>query len=115
MQIVFAPNNNPESNCDPVNSNHVGGQGNVDLGSQASGNQEAGDYTSQVSWELQAEYQVNHHCPTPIVTKYGADLDGYHLTAADYMIFSVCRDHLLRNDDTHLDGGVTEDAVWQCR
>ena len=58
--------------------------------------------------------QENHN-PTPIVIEECAEMSGYRLTAENHIIFSIYGDHLYRNYGTHLDGGVTYDAVCQCR
>ena len=43
----------------------------------------------------------------------GADLPGYTATQADQLIKSVYGDHIHQNDATHLDGGISDDSLWQ--
>ena len=45
----------------------------------------------------------------------GADLGGYRLTAADHMIHTVYGYYLHCNYGTHLDGGMSNNVVWQLR
>ena len=111
MQGKIVPNNNTELQSDTTDSNNVGVQGNGDLDSQDSVNGEAGEDTSERSWDSQAEYQVYQHFPTPIVTKDGAHLDGYHLTSEYHLILSAYRYYLHFNVDTNLDVGVADNAV----
>jgi hypothetical protein len=43
----------------------------------------------------------------------GADLPGFVPSPADVLLDSVYGDHSHNNPGTHLDGGVSDDAVWQ--
>ena len=41
------------------------------------------------------------------------DLPGAILSDADRLMDKVYGDHVHQNDGTHLDGGITDDTVWQ--
>ncbi|KAI2510018.1 hypothetical protein MHU86_4444 [Fragilaria crotonensis] len=54
--------------------------------------------------------------PGPAVTPdAGADLPGYFVTAADRLLDSAYGDHVHDNAGTHLQGGFSDDALWQRR
>ena len=45
----------------------------------------------------------------------GADLPDYVPTEADWRLDEVLGDHIHDNDGSHLDGGISDDALWQAR
>ena len=54
--------------------------------------------------------------PGPAITPdAGADLPSYNVTAADRLLDSAYGDHVHDNDGTHLQGGFSDDALWQRR
>ena len=54
--------------------------------------------------------------PGPAITPdAGADLPGYGVTAADRLLDSAYGDHVHDNAGTHLQGGFSDDALWQRR
>ncbi len=54
--------------------------------------------------------------PGPAVTPdAGADLPDYFVTAADRLLDAAFGDHVHDNDGTHLQGGFSDDALWQRR
>jgi hypothetical protein len=53
--------------------------------------------------------------PLVVATDVEADLPGYQPTPADLLLDTVFGDHVHDNDGTHLDGGIANDAFWQCR
>ena len=70
------------------------------------------DENSMGYWDSQEKYQEEQHTPAPIVTEEGSEPGGYCLTAADHMIRSLYGEHLHQNDVTHIDGGMSNNAVW---
>ena len=44
------------------------------------------------------------------------DLDGYEITSMDKKIANVFEGNFIRNNDgTQLDGGISDDSIWQTR
>jgi hypothetical protein len=62
-----------------------------------------------------AEDDDNEAPPLFVVTDVEADLPGYQPTPADLLLDTVYGDHVHDNDGTHLNGGIANDAFWQCR
>jgi hypothetical protein len=50
----------------------------------------------------------------PVNNQFG-DLPGVEMTAADKILHKVYGDHVHQNDGTHLDGGISDDKIWQER
>jgi hypothetical protein len=53
--------------------------------------------------------------PLIVMPDVEADLPGYQPTPADLLLNTVYGDHVHDNEGTHLDGGIANDAFWQCR
>jgi hypothetical protein len=55
--------------------------------------------------------------PPPMAStmEVGADLPGHKSTPADFLLDSVYGDHVHPNDGRHLDGGYSDDPLWQSR
>jgi len=55
----------------------------------------------------------NTHPDASLSTEPVADLPGSKVNAADQLLDSVFGDYPHQNDGCHLDGGITNDALWQ--